>query len=180
MFRAKLIITSPKRKMYVYIRDICLSGVVLIAVIFRRHNIQSLLDRLFGEIIANLIFIVFLLLIGLLVVFYLLSRFKKKVGDITISKEAIIISANGRSESFPLTVIRNLIIKTDYFIPNEEQVGLYSSYNNWLIFEYLNHRYEFQFIIDSVYKGNQFKELVEYFKIYNDNFSLINEKQNYR
>jgi hypothetical protein len=180
MFRAKLIITLPKRKMYVYIRDICLSGVVLIAVIFRRHNIQALLDRLFGEIIATIILFVFLLLLGFLSVFYLLSRFKRKVGDIFISNEAIVISENGRSESFPLKLIQNMTIKTDYFIPNEEQVGLYSSYNNWIIFEYLNQKYEFQFVIDSIYKGDQFKELVEYFKADIENFSLTSEKQNYR
>lgn len=79
------------------------------------------------------------------------------------------------SLSFNIEQLTNFSIKTSYFIPHEELVGLYSSYNNWLYFEYMNINYQYQFIIDSVYKGNQFKELVTHWKN-NDNFTLIEEK----
>ena len=169
MFTTKLIYTSPKRSTYVLIRDFCLSFIMMMVVLFRRKNVESFFVEIFGEEIAEIILYCFSLAFVLLIVFYYLSRKKKQIGGLNMSEESFTIQIKKDTLSFNIKEITNFTIKTTYFIPNEELVGLYSSYNNWLLFEYMNKKYVYQFIIDSYYKGNQFKELVVYWK---NNYSL--------
>ena len=43
----------------------------------------------------------------------------------------------------------------------------------------MSNRYSYQFIIDSVYKGNKFKEVIRYWEKGIKSFKLIEELQNY-
>ncbi len=92
-----------------------------------------------------------------------------------MSDEILIIKLKNDAKTFKIDQLQNFTIKTDIFIPKEENAGLYGSYNNWLIFDYLNRNYHYQFIIDSFYKFNQLKELIIGWKD-KDNFTLIEEK----
>jgi len=173
--KTKLIYTSPKRKTYAYIRDVSITFIFTLFILFRKKNIQSFFEDLVGKDKGETILYILISFLFLIIVFYFLSRRKKQIGIIEMSNEFLVLQLKKNTLSFNIKELINFSIKTSYFIPNEEIVGLYSSYNNWLFFEYLNKKYKYQFEIESYYKGNQFKELINFWKK-NDNFTLIDEK----
>lgn len=175
MFKAKIIYTSPKRKIFVRIRDVSLTFILIFSMVFRKNEILLFFERMFGETVGAIVLLIFLFSLLGLITFYFLSRRKKQTGELTLTEEVLNIQDKKEALQINIKQLKNFTIKTNIFIPNEEYVGLYSSYNNWLIFEYMNTKYIYQFIIESYFKGNQFKELVDYWKK-NHSFTLIEEK----
>lgn len=171
----QLIKTPPKRKTFVKIRDFLFILVLVLTIIFRRNNIQSFFETIAGQNDGEIVLYFFLFSIFLLISFYILTRRKKVVGILIITDESFTIQTKKDTQVFRINQLTNFKIKTSYFIPNKENVGLLSSYNNWLHFEYKGENYKYQFIIDSNYQGNQFEELMKIWKKY-DSFTLINEK----
>ncbi len=175
MFKAKLIYTSPKRKTFVKIRDISLSFILILNVLLRINIVRLFFEKLFGKNIVEAILYILIISLLILITFYFLSRKNKQIGELSMSKELLNINTRENTLSFKINQMKNFIIKTSCFIPNEELVGLYTSYNNLLIFEYINTKYRYRFTVESYYKANQFKDLVDYWKKNNDNFTLIEE-----
>ncbi len=175
MFKAKLIYTSPKRKTFVKIRDISLSFILILNVLLRIDIVRLFFEKLFGENIVDIILYILIISLLILVTFYFLSRKNKQIGKLSMSEEKLTISTEKNTLSFNINQLKSFIIKTSYFMPNEELVGLYTSYNNLLIFEYKDTKYSYRFTIESFYRGNQFKKLVDYWKKNNNNFTLIEE-----
>ena len=157
-----LISTSPKRKWFVRLRNYCIIFLGILITQFKSRNLSGPSNgKIFlGENYALIGLTLLLTTIILGFTFHFLSRKKKQIGKITMTKETITIELADNTFNFKVNETKDIKIKQGFFDVTKEAVTFLSSYDNWLTFEYNNLKYKYQFTIGSSYSSNQLKELL--------------------
>jgi len=157
--KAKVIVTSPKRRTYVHIRNGVFGILFLITMILRINKFENL-----SEALGFIILTVYIAIIALFIFLCILSRHKKEVGSIFFNKDELIIQLESNKFTFPIEDMAKFTIKRLYFANNNPMYGLISSYDNWVFIENMEVKVEYQFVIDSFYSNGQLIELIKYWK----------------
>jgi hypothetical protein len=76
-----------------------------------------------------------------------------------MTKESLTVQIRKSEQIFKIDKFSNFKIFQNLANVKNEPVGLISSYDNCISFEYENINYMFQFILESMYQNNQFNEL---------------------
>ena len=119
--------------------------------------------------------IIYLTLILVFILFYYLSRRRKTIGKLIVTEQTIEIETKNQSYEVKISDLNNFSVDSKYLRTRKEFASLAGSIDNWILFDFQNNKYNYQFAITSGYAGNKFRELiVDWSK--NDNFKLINEK----
>jgi hypothetical protein len=155
----KIIFTSPKRNTYIRIRNICITIVILFSILFRRDEGQAIATTLLGKYAAEIVLFVYFSSIVSLITLHILSRKKRILGKIEMTKESLTVQIRKSEQIFKIDKFSNFKIFQNLANVKNEPVGLISSYDNRISFEYENINYIFQFILESMYQNNQFNEL---------------------
>jgi hypothetical protein len=118
-------------------------------------------------IMATILLLFVLTSIASLVVF-IYSRNAKVLGHMSISPEVISITLNNTSQTFSVKDVTNLkIIQNTYAggdYKNHRKIDNNYSGNNWLIFNYKDQEYRYEFKLDTMYSTNQLYKVRDYWK----------------
>ena len=92
-----------------------------------------------------------------------------------MTSEFIEIEISNQKSEYKISELDNFRIESKYLQLRKELASLAGSIDNWIVFDFKNETYKYQFPITSGYDRNKFIELlVDWSK--NDNFKLTNEK----
>lgn len=92
-----------------------------------------------------------------------------------MTSESIGIETIDQKIEFKISELDNFKVDSKYLRSRKELAGLISSIDNWILFDFRNKSFKYQFPITSCYDGNRFSKLiVDWSK--NVNLTLINEK----
>ena len=171
----KIISTSPYKKTFETIVNVLLMIILALTVIIRFPDTITYCKKMFSETIGYIFLTIYLTLIIALVVLYYFSRKRKTLGKLTMTSESIEIETIDRKIEFKISELDNFKVDSKYLRTRKELAGLTSSIDNWILFDFRNNTFKYQFPITSSYDGNRFRELIiDWSK--NVNFTLIDKK----
>jgi len=154
--KVKIIITSPKRRIYRNLRNGFLVLLIMITGILRSNKFNNQSDRL-----GYLVLIAYLMLIVIVIFLYYLSRRKQVVGSMIMNSEEILIEISHRKLVYTIKDLPAFTIKKLFLNKNISFGGLGPNYDNWLFIMNGKDIQEYQFILDSMYADKQLGELIE-------------------
>ena len=171
----KIITTSRYKKNFETISIVLLVIVLMLTIGFRNINTISFYKENLSDKVGYIVLITYLILIIATIILYYFSRKRKSIGKLTMTSELIEIETINQKLEYKISELDNFKVDSKFLRTKIGTANLISSIDNWILFDFGDHTFRYQFPITSEYVGNRFRELiVDWSK--NDNFSLINEK----
>jgi len=171
----KIISTSKHKKTFETIFTVLLIVILILTLFFRNPSNISFCKKWFNDTIGSIVLIIYFILVILLLVFYVLSRKRKQLGKLTLTPELIEIEILNQKSEYKISELDNFRIESKYLKSRKELASLAGSIDNWIVFDFKNETFKYQFQITSGYDRNRFIELMADWSK-NDNFKSTNEK----